>query len=60
MVAIKAQLTDLRNMMRMSFDVQLDIQRAIRQEVSATVNNVMNGEYWYTITDDRLINVHIM
>ena len=34
---IKGQLQELKQMMRVSFDLQLDIQRAIRQEVSAAL-----------------------
>ncbi|KAK2151649.1 hypothetical protein LSH36_356g06010 [Paralvinella palmiformis] len=41
MAAIKAQLSEMRNMLQMSFDVQLDIQRAIRQEVAAAINDVI-------------------
>lgn len=34
---MKGQLNELKQMMRVSFDLQLDIQRAIRQEVSAAL-----------------------
>lgn len=34
---MKAQLLELKQMMRVSFDLQLDIQRAIRQEVAAAL-----------------------
>ena len=34
---IKGQLQELKQMMRVSFDLQLDIQRAIRQEVAAAL-----------------------
>lgn len=37
MVIMKGQLNELKQMMRASFDLQLDIQRAIRQEVSAAL-----------------------
>ena len=37
MVIMKGQLNELKQMMRVSFDLQLDIQRAIRQEVSAAL-----------------------
>ncbi len=35
--SLKAQMQEMRNMLRMSFDMQLDIQRAIRQEVAAAM-----------------------
>lgn len=44
MNALKAQIAELKNMMRMSFDVQLDIQRAIRQEVAAAVQGALRGK----------------
>ena len=34
---VKGQLSELKQMMRVSFDLQLDIQRAIRQEVAAAL-----------------------
>lgn len=37
LAAVKAQLQEMKNMMRVSFDLQLDIQRAIRQEVAAGI-----------------------
>ena len=35
--SLKAQMEEMKNMMRLSFDLQMDIQRAIRQEVAAAV-----------------------
>lgn len=35
--SLKAQLQEMKNMMKVSFDLQLDIQRAIRQEVAAGI-----------------------
>lgn len=35
LAALKAQMQEMKNMMKVSFDLQLDIQRAIRQEVAA-------------------------
>lgn len=35
--SLKSQMEELKNMMKLSFDLQLDIQRAIRQEVAAAV-----------------------
>lgn len=37
MMIMKGQLNELKQMMRVSFDLQLDIQRAVRQEVSAAL-----------------------
>ena len=34
---MKNQLRDMKQMMRISFDLQMDIQRAIRQEVAAAM-----------------------
>ena len=39
MKALKAQVKELKNMMKMSFDLQMDIQRSIRQEVAAAMCN---------------------
>ena len=35
--SLKAQIEELKSMMRLNFDLQLDIQRAIRQEVAAAM-----------------------
>ena len=40
---IKAQLLQLKQMMHNSFDLQLDIQRSIRQEVAAAMFAVLPG-----------------
>ena len=37
MVIMKGQLNELKQMMRVSFDLQLDIQRSVRQEVAAAL-----------------------
>ena len=37
MQSLKSQLEEMKNMMRLSFDLQMDIQRAIRQEVAAAL-----------------------
>lgn len=37
MVIMKGQLNELKQMMRVSFDLQLDIQRAVHQEVAAAL-----------------------
>lgn len=34
---LKAQVAEIKNMLRLSFDLQLDIQRSIRQEVAAAI-----------------------
>ena len=35
--ALKAQIHEMKEMLKMGFDMQLDIQRAIRQEVAAAM-----------------------
>lgn len=37
MVMMKGQMNELKQMMRLSFELQLDIQRSIRQEVAAAL-----------------------
>lgn len=37
MQSLKAQMEEMKNMLRLSFDLQMDIQRAIRQEVAAAI-----------------------
>ena len=37
MRALKTQMAELKAMLRMSMDMQLDTQRAIRQEVAAAL-----------------------
>lgn len=37
---LKSQMEEMKNMMRLSFDLQMDIQRAIRQEVAAALATV--------------------
>ena len=38
MNALKAQLKEMRQMMKLQFDLTLDIQRSVRQEVAAAMN----------------------
>lgn len=38
MASLKAQVEEMKNMLKVSFDLQLDIQRAIRQEVAAAMS----------------------
>lgn len=38
--SLKSQMEEMKNMMRLSFDLQMDIQRAIRQEVAAALASV--------------------
>ena len=40
---MKNQLAELKQMMRVSFDLQMDIQRSIRQEVSAALSMVLGS-----------------
>ncbi|KAK7109437.1 uncharacterized protein [Littorina saxatilis] len=37
MQGLKSQMEEMKNMLRLSFDLQMDIQRAIRQEVAAAI-----------------------
>ncbi|KAH3786559.1 uncharacterized protein LOC127843164 [Dreissena polymorpha] len=41
--ALKAQLLEMKNMMKISFDLQMDIQRSIRQEVAAGIAAASGG-----------------
>ncbi len=41
---MKGQLNELKQMMRVSFDLQLDIQRAIRQEVAAALSAFLSPQ----------------
>ena len=40
MAAMKSQIAELKSMMELSFNMQMEIQRAIRQEVSAALATV--------------------
>jgi len=42
MMSIRGQLSELKQMMKLSFDLQLDIQRSIRQEVAAVLSNALS------------------
>ena len=44
MRSLRQQVLELKAMMQLSFDLQLDIQRAIRQEVAAAVSSAV-GEF---------------
>ncbi|KAH9524784.1 hypothetical protein Btru_027814 [Bulinus truncatus] len=37
--SLKAQMNEMKNMLKLTFDLQLDIQRAVRQEVAAAMNS---------------------
>ena len=41
MMSIRGQLNELKQMMKLSFDLQLDIQRSIRQEVAAALSSAL-------------------
>lgn len=41
--SVKCEIQELKSLMRLSFDLQLDIQRSIRQEVAAALNNIAGG-----------------
>ncbi|KAH3786727.1 hypothetical protein DPMN_164836 [Dreissena polymorpha] len=40
---LKAQLLEMKKMMKISFDLQMDIQRSIRQEVAAGIAAASGG-----------------
>jgi hypothetical protein len=40
---MKADIEELKRMVRLSFELQLDVQRAIRQEVAAVINFGLSG-----------------
>lgn len=40
---MKTQLAELKQMMRVSFDLQLDIQRSIQQEVAAALSMFLSS-----------------
>lgn len=40
---LRSEVQELKNMMRLSFDLQLDIQRSIRQEVAAALAQTLGG-----------------
>ena len=42
MTEMRSQLTELHQLVRTSFDLQLDIQRSIRQEVSAAMHSALS------------------
>lgn len=55
--SLKSQLEEMKNMMKLSFDLQLDIQRAIRQEVSAALAQVQVGaEGGTTLTKSKPVS----
>lgn len=43
MQEMKSQLAELKQMMRVSFDLQMDIQRSIRQEVAAALSMFLDS-----------------
>lgn len=43
MASLKAQVEEMKSMLKVSFDLQLDIQRAIRQEVAAAMSEKSDG-----------------
>ncbi|BFZ01394.1 hypothetical protein BsWGS_04434 [Bradybaena similaris] len=38
--SLRSQMNEMKNMLRLTFDLQVDIQRSIRQEVAAAINAV--------------------
>ncbi|XP_071828378.1 uncharacterized protein [Apostichopus japonicus] len=43
MTTLRNQMVELQNMVKVSFDLQLDLQRSIRQEVAAALHNSPGG-----------------
>lgn len=40
--ALKSEIIELKNMMKLSFQLQLDMQRSLKQEISALISNSVN------------------
>jgi hypothetical protein len=40
--ALKSEIVELKNMMKLSFQLQLDMQRSLKQEISALISNSVN------------------
>lgn len=38
--SLRAQMNEMKSLLKLTFDLQMDIQRSIRQEVAAALNNV--------------------
>ena len=56
MISMRGQLSELKQMVKLSFDLQLDIQRAIRQEVAATLASGLSQQ---NIVEGGGAQVHI-
>lgn len=61
--AMKSQIAQLTSMLRMSLDLQTDIQRSIKQEVAAAMNQNRTGKlvflsnvWQYTLCTNRFFN----
>ncbi|GFR93490.1 neuralized-like protein 1A [Elysia marginata] len=39
--SLRAQMTEMKSLLKLTFDLQMDIQRSIRQEVAAALNNIV-------------------
>ena len=39
--ALKSEISELKNMMKLSFQLQLDMQRSLKQEISALISNAV-------------------
>lgn len=44
MMSMRGQLSELKQMVKLSFELQLDIQRAIRQEVAAALAGALSQQ----------------
>lgn len=60
---MKAQLLEMKQLMRLSFDLQLDIQRSIRQEVAAAFSaqcQPLPVSFVRPSTDGNHVDVHVV
>ncbi|GFO38062.1 mediator of RNA polymerase ii transcription subunit 24 [Plakobranchus ocellatus] len=56
--SLRKQMTEMKSMLKLTFDLQMDIQRSIRQEVAAALNNFAgaNGAMSMPSTPSRPVN----
>ncbi|KAL5471081.1 hypothetical protein EMCRGX_G029157 [Ephydatia muelleri] len=63
MIEMKAQLLEMKQLMRLSFDLQLDIQRSIRQEVAAAFSTQCQpspASFGQPSIEGSQVNVHLV
>ncbi|RUS89586.1 hypothetical protein EGW08_002604 [Elysia chlorotica] len=55
--SLRAQMTEMKSLLKLNFDLQMDIQRSIRQEVAAALNNMAGASNsTMTPTGSRPVN----